>query len=95
MKLEAGKGRIRGTYNLLRRRKRPNHLPNLKHQLLQQVRLGSTVKFGLHGHKGEDSLSSDFVVASHDGCFGDTLVEDQSRFDFGSGESVSGDVDDV
>jgi len=38
-------------------------------------------------------LSGKFICCADDGGFGDTLVEDQSGFDFGGTQTMAGDVD--
>jgi len=49
----------------------------------------------LDGDEGVDGLAGQLVVDADDGCFGDCVVLNQGGFDFGGGETVAGDIDDV
>lgn len=45
--------------------------------------------------EGVNSLTSELVVGTDDSCFSDTVVEDESRLDLGSRQTVTGDIDDI
>jgi len=49
----------------------------------------------LESNKGEDGLAGELIIDTDNGSLCDTLVEDQSRLDLSSGETVSRDVDDI
>jgi hypothetical protein len=49
----------------------------------------------LDSYKSVDSLAGQLVINANDGSFGDSMVLDESGFDFGGGETMAGDVDDV
>lgn len=49
----------------------------------------------LDGDECVDCLAGELIVYADDGGFGDSVVLDQRCFDFGSGETVAGNVDDV
>ena len=88
MDIQSGRGVLDGnTYNLFRSGKRTNDLPNLQRQFLDQLRIIRlfTIVFGLHTDESMDSLASNVVCTSYDGCFCDALVEDEGGFDFGGG----------
>lgn len=78
---------VETTYNLFRSGKRPNDLPNLQRQFLDQFRIIRllAVVFRLHADESMDSLTSNVVCTSYDCCFGYSLVEDEGGFDFGGG----------
>lgn len=40
-------------------------------------------------------LAGELVVRADDGSLGNTVVQDEGRFDFGSGETMARDVDDI
>lgn len=49
----------------------------------------------LYGYESIDGLACEFVCDADDGSFGNGVVLDEGGFDFGCGEAVAGDVDDV
>lgn len=49
----------------------------------------------LYGYKGIDGLACEFVCDADDGSLGNGVVLDEGGFDFGCGEAMTGDVDDV
>lgn len=49
----------------------------------------------LKGDKGIDGLAGEVVGDTDDGRLGDSLVEDQSRLNLSSGETVPRDADDI
>jgi hypothetical protein len=49
----------------------------------------------LDSHEGVDGLSSQFIVDTDDCGFCDGVMLDQGGFDFGGGQTVTGDVDNI
>jgi hypothetical protein len=89
--------RSKNNAHLLGRSKRPNILPNLQRQLLDQLVLLCRIKvvFRLQRHESVDGLSRHLVVHAHGRALGGCGVVDQSGFDFGGRETMAGNVDDV
>lgn len=49
----------------------------------------------LDSDESVNSLASELVVDADDGSFGDSMVLDESGFDFGGGETMTRDVNDI
>ncbi len=65
--------------------------------MLHQIRPQRVIAF-VARHQGDvaiDALALDVVRVTHDGRFGDEVVRDERRFDFGRAQAVTGDVQDV
>lgn len=80
----------------LRSREGSNTLSDLHDHILLQ--LGTIGIFGgciLDGNKGVDRLAGELVLNADDRGLGDSMVFDKGSFDFGGGETVAGDVDDI
>ncbi len=62
-------------------------------QFFGQVFLRGEAGFELY--KTEDGLALDLVRQAYGGRFGDGVVGNERRFDFGGAQAVAGDLDDV
>jgi hypothetical protein len=88
-----GLGQVGDDDDSLRRGKWTNALANLEDEVLLQLVVDLISV--LDGDESVDSLASEVVSNANDGGFGDSGVLDQSGFDLGGGETVTGYVDDV
>lgn len=88
-----GLGQVGDDDDRLRRRERANALAHLQDEVLFQL-VGDLVAV-LDGDESIDGLAGEFVSDADNGGFGHGAVLDQRGFDFGGGQTVTGDVDDV
>jgi len=84
---------VRHAVDGLGRGERPNALPDLHNEVFPEgvVKL---VAF-LDGDEGIDGLAGELVLNTDDRCLADGIVLNERRLDFSSGETVSGNVDNV
>ena len=73
--------------------KRSNALSNLQNQVLAEGVVGLIAV--LDGNKSGNGLTSKLVCNTNDSSLGNGVVLDQGGFDFGGGETVTGNVDDI
>lgn len=88
-----GLGQVRDDDDRLGRREWTNALAHLEDEVLLQLVVDLVAV--LDGDEGVDSLAGEVVSDADNGGFGDGGVLNESGFDLGGGEAVTGDVDDV
>jgi hypothetical protein len=86
-------GQIWHNEDSLRSSEGTNALPDLQDEVLLELIVDLIAV--LDSHERVDCLSSKLIVDSDDSSFCDGVILNQCGFDFGSGETVTADVDNV
>ncbi len=86
-------GQIWHDKNGLGSRKRTDALAHLKDEIFSELVIDLIAI--LNGHKGIDGLARELIAHPDHGRFCDGVVLDEGGFDFGSGETVTANVDDI
>jgi hypothetical protein len=89
----ASLGKIGNHVNGLGCSERTDALPYLHNQVLAKSVVGLIT--GLDGNKGSDCLASELIGHTDNSSLGDGVVLDQSGLDLSSGQTVTGNVDNV
>ena len=89
----SGLGQIRNDEDGLGSRKGTNTLSYLENEILSQLVVDLIAI--LDGDKGVDRLSGEFIIDTNHSSFCNGVMLDQCSFNFGSGETMPRDVDDV